>query len=120
MKLNRIATSVSAALVIGLVASDLRAGVTCYDMSSYAPNFISAVQDVLIKARFNPGPADGRWGPKTRSALEAYQRARHLPSTGDIDASTLRALFGPEASAEKYGLSRNDMLPAELYSKHCQ
>jgi murein DD-endopeptidase MepM/ murein hydrolase activator NlpD len=36
---------------------------------------------------------DGRFGEKTKTALIAFQRARHLPADGRVDAQTWSALF---------------------------
>jgi peptidoglycan endopeptidase LytE len=35
---------------------------------------------------------DGIFGPATRIAVEAFQRSRHLPATGIVNAATFRAL----------------------------
>ena len=112
------------ALALGYAAicavSPAHAGVTCYDPSSYSFNFVSAVQETLAKARFDPGPADGRWGPKTRKALSSYQASKGLAATGEVDASTLRALFGPDVSADAYGLAPNRHLPATEFKEKCR
>jgi len=98
----------------------VHAGLTCYDASSYSSNFVSAVQETLAKARFNPGPADGRWGVKTKNALKSYQASKRLEPTGNIDASTLRALFGPDVSPEAYGLTPNRHVPAAEFKEKCR
>lgn len=41
------------------------------------------LQTLLKRAGFDPGPLDGRPGKQTRAAVEAYQRTRGLPVTGD-------------------------------------
>lgn len=41
---------------------------------------------------YDPGPADGDLSPKTRDALKAYQGARDLEASGDMDMPTLHAL----------------------------
>lgn len=38
--------------------------------------------------------ADGAWGPKSRAAMQAWQRARGLAATGDLDAATVATLTG--------------------------
>ena len=50
-------------------------------------------QQVLQQLGYNPGPADGVYGAKTRSAVEAYQRDNGLPVTGRLDAAT-REMMG--------------------------
>lgn len=41
-----------------------------------------------------PGLIDGAWGPKSKAALVAFQRASGLPLTAARDRETERALFG--------------------------
>lgn len=106
---------------IGLAAiPQAYAGITCYDRASYSSNFVSAVQQTLSKQGFDPGPADGKWGRQTGRALEAYQRSKGLPGTGEITPASLRALFGESASAEDYGLTRNRGMPSEVFKHECQ
>ncbi|MEE8301032.1 MAG: peptidoglycan-binding domain-containing protein, partial [Candidatus Tectomicrobia bacterium] len=45
-------------------------------------------QEKLVKLGYDPGLADGVYGPLTRQALEAFQRAQKLPVTGNLDAAT--------------------------------
>lgn len=57
------------------------------------------LQDMLIGHDFAlPGPlhpARGKFGPQTATAIRTFQKNRHLPDTGSIDAVTLRALAAP-------------------------
>jgi hypothetical protein len=55
---------------------------------------IAQAQRRLNAAGFDPGPADGTLGPKTREALRQYQRSKGFPATGELDAHTLAALHG--------------------------
>jgi hypothetical protein len=55
----------------------------------------SRVQDLqrrLAAAGFNPGTADGDFGPRTRRAVEAFQRARGITVDGKVGTETSRAL----------------------------
>ena len=40
------------------------------------------IQTALASEGFSPGPADGKFGPRTRQAVTAWQRARGYPATG--------------------------------------
>ena len=35
---------------------------------------------------------DGKWGPRTREAVESFQQAKGLPANGQLDHQTLNAL----------------------------
>jgi uncharacterized protein (TIGR02594 family) len=50
------------------------------------------IQKQLQAAGFDPGPLDGIWGAKTRSAVLAFQRAKGLVVDGVVGPMTLRAL----------------------------
>jgi len=55
------------------------------------------IQQALAKAGFDPGPADGAWGPNSEDALQDFQEARGLEPTGRIDALSLIQLgLGPQ------------------------
>ena len=52
------------------------------------------VQEGLASLGFNPGPADGMFGPKTRAALLSWQKANGFAPTGSLtrdQATTLRS-----------------------------
>ncbi len=55
------------------------------------PQAVESLQRALQKAGYSPGTIDGVIGSKTRSALEAYQRAKGLP-VGGLTLDTLKAL----------------------------
>ena len=49
-------------------------------------------QVMLERASFSPGEIDGQWGSNSRKALAAFQLARNLPVTGELDQATLASL----------------------------
>jgi len=53
---------------------------------------VKELQQALAKAGYQPGPVDGRMGPKTRGALQRFQQAKGITGTGDIDWETLQLL----------------------------
>jgi peptidoglycan hydrolase-like protein with peptidoglycan-binding domain len=53
---------------------------------------VRRVQERLAAAGFDPGPADGIVGARTRAALRAFQEARNLAPTGEPNGPTLTEL----------------------------
>jgi hypothetical protein len=60
-----------------------------------APTRIRRAQERLTALGFAPGPIDGVLGPRMRAALRKFQRTQRLPSTGNLDDVTWRALGDP-------------------------
>ena len=57
-------------------------------------NGVAALQKQLNRIVPNTHlEVDGRFGQKTKTAVIAFQRARHLPADGRVDAQTWSALF---------------------------
>ena len=54
---------------------------------------VRRAQALLTAKGFNLGQIDGDFGPKTRAAAVAFQRAFRLHDTGNIDAATWAALL---------------------------
>ena len=54
---------------------------------------VAFVQRGLAELGYNPGPADGKPGPQTRSAVSAFQRDNGLPADGEISAMLEQALM---------------------------
>ena len=62
------------------------------------------IQQGLQAAGFDPGGADGLFGPRTRAAIRGWQSSRGRRPTGFLDAATVVALrsasgFGPAVAA---------------------
>ena len=56
-------------------------------------NLIKKVQKTLMQKGYAPGPVDGLWGPKTRSAVHFFQKDNGLPVTNYLNKETLKLLF---------------------------
>ncbi|MFP2925027.1 peptidoglycan-binding domain-containing protein, partial [Pyxidicoccus sp. 3LG] len=59
---------------------------------------VVTLQNKLKAAGFNPGAADGAFGPKTEAAVKAFQRARGLVADGIVGPKTWGALNAAPAS----------------------
>ncbi len=62
------------------------------------------VQEFLGDLGFQPGRADGFWGPRTQRALQAFQEAQNIPATGELDEKTLgimKAIREQEAATDR-------------------
>lgn len=53
---------------------------------------VKKVQTALLRAGFDPGPADGVMGPATVTAVRRFQRASGLPQTGNVGTKTWNKL----------------------------
>ena len=51
------------------------------------------VQEALAGAGFDPGPVDGKFGPATRRAIEAWQLANGHAATGELTSRQVEALI---------------------------
>jgi hypothetical protein len=58
----------------------------------YSSACVRAVQRILREEGLYYGPINGILGPRTRSALRAYQRRYDLRVTGRLDIPTLRSM----------------------------
>ena len=57
-----------------------------------SPEMIGRAQTALKDLGYYEGQADGQIGPRTSTALRAFQREHNLPETGNLDQDTARAL----------------------------
>ena len=60
--------------------------------SPLSPRTIRQAQEALKNKGRDPGPIDGVLGPRTVAALDAYQKAEGLATTGRLDAKTMASL----------------------------
>ena len=63
---------------------------------------VKELQRELTLHGFEPGPDDGRYGPRTTDAVKRFQRANRLPDDGVADQATLDALHGPPARSRSH------------------
>jgi osmotically-inducible protein OsmY len=59
------------------------------------PEQVKRIQQDLKEQGYFFGPADGRKGPRTRTALRNYQRDQNLAVTGSLDQPTIDRLGAP-------------------------
>ena len=57
-------------------------------------NVVYAVQERLGSLGYEPGGADGVWGPNTRNAVNAYRRDNDLWAGTGLDWDVIEAMFG--------------------------
>jgi peptidoglycan hydrolase-like protein with peptidoglycan-binding domain len=55
-------------------------------------SLVREVQQALNDKGFNPGPIDGKWGPRTQAALAKFQKAQGITASRKLDDQTLAAL----------------------------
>ena len=52
------------------------------------------LQTALAAAGFDPGPADGQFGARTRQAIQAWQQAKGHIATGELTSAQVEAVAG--------------------------
>jgi localization factor PodJL len=67
------------------------------------PDLITGVQIELERLGYDPGPADGVSGARTRDAIERFQRDAAIEATGAASPDLLERLRGQAARAKKGG-----------------
>ncbi|TAJ99535.1 MAG: peptidoglycan-binding protein [Candidatus Manganitrophaceae bacterium] len=60
--------------------------------SAMGASEVKQIQQKLKQQGFDPGPADGKFGPKTQEALKQFQQKQGIQPTGQADTQTLAAL----------------------------
>jgi len=75
--------------------------------------FVIRAEVLLARARFSPGVVDGHFGSNFKHAVSAYQTARALPVTGEVDTATWSALqaepLAKNAIAQTYAITAADV-----------
>jgi peptidoglycan hydrolase-like protein with peptidoglycan-binding domain len=60
---------------------------------------VRTAQQALADKGHNPGPVDGLMGPKTRAAVQDFQRKEGLEPSGQLDTKTMSRLGTSESSS---------------------
>jgi hypothetical protein len=95
---DRIKEQKSRGILVVLFCLVLGLGLVVHPGWAFDPQLQQA-QQVLSRLGYDPGAADGVYGPRTRQALEAFQQAQQLPVTGVLDTPTLHALDSATSAA---------------------
>ena len=58
------------------------------------------IQEALTALGYEPGPIDGIYGPKTKRAIQAFERAMGMTPTGAATTELWRSLLGEVSRQE--------------------
>ena len=72
---------------------ELLAGVVGQEEQELTPDERRRVQACLAEREFDPGVADGIFGPRTRTAIRAWQASQGREESGRLDQSSARKLL---------------------------
>lgn len=72
------------------------------------------IQERLMAETYEPGPADGKVGPRTRKAILGYQRANDLENTGVASLALLEHLGGRSTERRALQLYRRGAYKAAI------
>ena len=97
MKIPMFLKSMDSRIVVAAVflALFLQIGIP----NTFADGMTRTVQEALIEKGFDPGPADGIWGSKTKAALMKFQESAGLTASGKVDDATKSSLLSNMSAA---------------------
>lgn len=75
---------------------------------------VVTMQQRLAIIGFDPGPADGKFGPRTLAAVRAFQTSRSITVTGVVDQATWDALAAADTGPGTTYAKRGDRGPAVI------
>jgi lipoprotein-anchoring transpeptidase ErfK/SrfK len=78
---------------------------------------VAEAQIALARLGLSSGSVDGRAGPQTASAVQAFQRIYHLTETGRLDPPTLETLLLTRAPFTNYVVTESDLSRLQPLSK---
>ena len=86
--------------------------------SKAAGGDVRVVQETLKAKGHDPGPIDGRLGPKTTAALRDFQKKEGLPASGRLDGQTLGRLgLASDTATASAPPSSSDRKPQKTEAK---
>ncbi|OGX44060.1 MAG: hypothetical protein A3H41_01685 [Omnitrophica WOR_2 bacterium RIFCSPLOWO2_02_FULL_45_28] len=83
-------------------------------VSGYSPR-VEEIQKTLKDAHFDPGPADGVMGSRTRKAIREFQKEKGLWPNGKVDSKTWLELNRDKEALKKEAIAQPLVLPFEKY-----
>lgn len=78
---------------------------------------VLSVQERLSSLHYYAGPHDGKFGPDTLEAVWAFQEVNGIPTTGEVDNATKRALVNPKAYKAKYPGQDKNRIEIDLHTE---
>ncbi|MDE0204439.1 MAG: SUMF1/EgtB/PvdO family nonheme iron enzyme [Candidatus Tectomicrobia bacterium] len=76
-----------------------------------------AIQSGLAARGFDPGPADGLFGARTRAAIGRWQAGRGAEPTGYLDAEAARSLLAPVSEQRAVGTPEPDVSEEDRHAE---
>ena len=104
---------IAIALIFALLCAAHAYAATVLEVGSSGEDVVK-VQKRLIQYDYMSGPADGKFGPKTRDAVKLFQRRNGLSADGRVGPSTAAALgvtlsgSGAKATATSASITSSD------------
>ena len=103
---NQALSERRAKATVALITNDLDGFIAIDQEESWG---LEVVQTCLLEVGYRPGPIDGKEGPKTKAAVEAFQGDQGLDVDGIAGPNTRRALYREYLAKLSLGL------PAEAF-----
>lgn len=85
-------------------------------VSGYSPR-VEEIQRILKDAHFDPGPADGVMGSRTRKAIREFQKEKGLWPNGKVDSKTWLELNRSKEAFKEEKIVQPLIFPSEGYPR---